>query len=137
MEIRPRFFPNSRELRDWFEAHHASASEIWVGFYKAHPRRTGITYGEAVEEALCFGWIDTTVRRIDDDRYANRFVPRRPGSNWTPGNQALFRELDQVGRITPAGRAVFERDLQLARNHGRNCTRDRSGSVSHTSNSKS
>ena len=137
MEIRARFFRSSRELRDWFEAHRASDSEIWIGFYKAHTRRTGVTYGEAVEEAICFGWIDTTVRRIDDDRYANRFVTRRPGSHWTPGNQALFRELDRAGRIAPAGRAAFERDLPLAPKRGRNRTRDRSGSVPHAPNSKS
>ena len=101
------FFRTSGELRAWFEAHHATATELWVGFYKAHAGETGVAYPEAVDEALCFGWIDTTVRRIDAARYTNRFVPRRPGSHWTDGNRARFRELDREGRVVPAGHAAF------------------------------
>lgn len=106
---RVRFFPTRADLREWFEAHHADAGEIWVGFYKAHTGRVGATYADAVEEALCFGWIDTTVRRIDEDRYANRFVPRRPDSSWTPTNRALFRELERRGLVNDAGRIAFSR----------------------------
>ena len=104
-----RFFATREELRAWFEAHHADASELWVGFYKAHTGRAGVVYLQAVDEALCFGWIDTTVRRIDDDRYANRFTPRRPDSNWSAVNRRRFAELDLDGRVRPAGRLAFDR----------------------------
>jgi len=103
-----RFFESRNELRAWFEMHHASERELWVGFYKAHTGRTGVGYPEAVEEALCFGWIDTTVRRIDEDRYTNRFVPRAPGGHWTATNRALFRALARAGKVVTAGRAAFD-----------------------------
>jgi len=107
MELPARFFRTPADLRAWFEAHHADAGELWVGFYKAHVGKKGVQYPDAVREALCFGWIDTTVRRIDDDRYANRFTPRRPGSNWTDSNRQLFRELEAAGRVHPSGRTAF------------------------------
>ena len=103
-----RFFQSRERLRAWFEANHASELDLWVGFYKARAGRAGVGYPEAVEEALCFGWIDTTVRRIDDDRYTNRFVPRAPGSHWTPGNRALFRALAREGKVVAAGLAAFQ-----------------------------
>ena len=102
------FFAAAEELRAWFEAHHADAAELWVGFYKAHTGRGGVVYPQAVDEALCFGWIDTTVRRIDDERYANRFTPRRPDSSWSVVNRRRFAELDREGRVHPAGRQAFE-----------------------------
>ena len=109
MEIPARFFRSPAELREWFERHHADTPELWVGFYKAHTGKSGVVYAEALEEALCFGWIDTTVRRIDDDRYANRFTPRRPGSHWTDSNRQLFRALEAAGRVDASGRAAFDR----------------------------
>jgi uncharacterized protein YdeI (YjbR/CyaY-like superfamily) len=115
MDVPARFFGSTSELRAWFEAHHADRSELWVGFYKAHTGRGGVVYPEAVDEALCFGWIDTTVRRIDDDRYANRFVPRRPGSPWSDGNRRRFAELERAGRAHEAGRRAFERRPQSGR----------------------
>ena len=109
MHVPARFFGSTSELRAWFEAHHADRSELWVGFYKAHTGRGGVVYPEAVDEALCFGWIDTTVRRLDDERYANRFVPRRPESRWSDVNRRRFAELEQAGRVHEAGRRAFER----------------------------
>ncbi|HYA71212.1 MAG TPA: YdeI/OmpD-associated family protein [Thermoplasmata archaeon] len=109
MAIPARFFRSTDELRSWFEAHHADTPELWIGFYKAHSGRSGVVYPEAVDEALCFGWIDTTVRRIDDDRYANRFVPRRAESQWSEVNRRRYAELDRAGRIHEAGRRAFER----------------------------
>jgi uncharacterized protein YdeI (YjbR/CyaY-like superfamily) len=110
-----QFFPSRQELRFWFEYHHAAAPELWVGFYKAHTGRKGVSYLEAVEEALCFGWIDTTVRRIDADRYANRFTPRRPGSRWSRENRERFRALSRLGQVTEAGRVAFKRTASSAR----------------------
>jgi len=109
MPVKVRFFRSRRELRTWFESHHRSAPELWVGFYKAHTGRGGAQYDDAVEEALCFGWIDTTVRRIDDERYTNRFTPRRPGSRWSRVNRERFRALERAGRVTAAGHAAFAR----------------------------
>jgi uncharacterized protein YdeI (YjbR/CyaY-like superfamily) len=110
-----RFFRSGSELRAWFESHHADTPELWVGFYKVHTGRRGVVYPEAVDEALCFGWIDTTVRRIDEDRYANRFVPRRPGSQWSAVNRRRFAELDRQGRIHEAGRQAFQRSPTASR----------------------
>jgi uncharacterized protein YdeI (YjbR/CyaY-like superfamily) len=104
-----RFFATIEELRTWFEEHHANTTQVWIGFYKAHTGRGGVVYPQAVDEALCFGWIDTTVRRIDDDRYANRFTPRRPDSNWSVVNRRRFAELERDGRVHKAGRRAFER----------------------------
>lgn len=102
------FFPDREGLRRWFESHPAGTREVWVGFRKAHVPTPGLKYLEAVEEALCFGWIDTTVRRLDEDRYAHRFTPRREGSHWSPTNLALFRELRRTGRVAPAGLRAFQ-----------------------------
>lgn len=104
-----RFFRSRRDLRAWFERHHASAPELWVGFYKAHTGRGGPQYLDAVEEALCFGWIDTTVRRVDAERYAHRLTPRRPGSRWSRTNRERFRRLERSGLVAAAGRAAFAR----------------------------
>jgi uncharacterized protein YdeI (YjbR/CyaY-like superfamily) len=109
MPVPARFFATPEELRAWFEAHHADTPELWIGFYKAHTKKGGVVYAQAVEEALCFGWIDTTVRRIDEERYANRFTPRRPDSYWSVVNCRKFAELDRTGRVHAAGRRAFER----------------------------
>ena len=102
-----RFFATPDELRAWFAAHHATERELWVGFHKAHTGRTGVDYLAAVDEALCFGWIDTTVRRLDDRRYAHRFTPRRAGSRWSEVNRAKFARLKRAGRVAPAGERAF------------------------------
>ena len=104
-----RFFGSKEELRAWFEAHHADTPELWIGFHKAHTGRRDVVYPEAVDEALCFGWIDTTVRRLDDDRYANRFTPRRSNSTWSAVNRRRFAELEGEGRVHDAGRRAFGR----------------------------
>ena len=81
---------NQRAWRRWLEANHAAVREVWVIFYKTHARRPGrptLTYGQAVEQAICFGWIDGLKRRIDDERYTHRFTPRKPGSRWSESNR--------------------------------------------------
>jgi uncharacterized protein YdeI (YjbR/CyaY-like superfamily) len=109
MRIPARFFRSPAELREWFEAHHSNTPELWTGFHKAHTGKAGVAYAEAVEEALCFGWIDTTVRRIDADRYANRFTPRRPDSYWSVVNRRRFAELEKGGRVHAPGRRALDR----------------------------
>lgn len=105
----PRFFRTRGELRAWFERYHVNTRELWIGFHKAHSGRAGVGYPEAVEEALGFGWIDTTVRRIDADRYAHRFTPRRPDSYWSVVNRQKFVELERAGRVHESGRRAFDR----------------------------
>jgi uncharacterized protein YdeI (YjbR/CyaY-like superfamily) len=101
------FFATPAELRAWFEKHHESESELWLGYYKKAAGRQTITWEQAVEEALCFGWIDGKVQRIDELRYRQRFSPRRRTSNWSAVNIAKVAELRERGRMAPAGEAAF------------------------------
>jgi uncharacterized protein YdeI (YjbR/CyaY-like superfamily) len=101
------YFTTPAELRAWFEENHATASELWVGYYKKATKRPTITWAEAVEEALCFGWIDGKLQRIDDERHRQRFTPRRKGSNWSEVNIANVAKLREQGRMTPAGEEAF------------------------------
>jgi uncharacterized protein YdeI (YjbR/CyaY-like superfamily) len=101
------FFETPSELRAWLEEHHATASELWVGYYKQGSGRRSLTWSEVVDEALCFGWIDGKTQRIDEHRYRQRLTPRRPNSNWSAVNIAKVAELRAQGRMTPAGEAAF------------------------------
>lgn len=101
-------FPAAADFRAWLEANHGSASEVWVGYYKKHVPRIAMTYAQAVEEALCLGWIDGITYRIDDEVTASRFTPRRKGSNWSATNIAKIAELQAAGRMHPAGLRAFE-----------------------------
>jgi uncharacterized protein YdeI (YjbR/CyaY-like superfamily) len=104
----PVFFASARAFRDWLDAHHATEHELWLGFYKKASGRAGLTYLEAVDEALCYGWIDGKLRRIDDVCHQVRFTPRRPSSRWSAINIQKVSELRRTGRMTPAGLAVFD-----------------------------
>jgi uncharacterized protein YdeI (YjbR/CyaY-like superfamily) len=92
------------QWRKWLEAHHDSASEIWLVFYKRHTGEECISYDDAVEEALCFGWIDSIVRRLDDDRYARKFTPRKPESRWSTSNRQRYAQLEARGLLAAPGR---------------------------------
>jgi uncharacterized protein YdeI (YjbR/CyaY-like superfamily) len=92
--------------RAWLERHHASSPGLWLVFRKAHTGRKSIAYEDAVREALCFGWIDSLIRRLDDDRYARKFTPRTPRSKWSEINRRRWAELDAAGRLRAAGRAA-------------------------------
>lgn len=104
-----RFFDTPDELRAWFEAHHDSEPELIVGFRKAGSPSRGITWAQAVDEALCVGWIDAVRRGIDDSSYSIRFCPRKPTSIWSAVNIANVARLSEQGRMRPAGLAAFER----------------------------
>jgi uncharacterized protein YdeI (YjbR/CyaY-like superfamily) len=104
----PRIFPDSAAFRGWLEANHDTATELWIGFYKKGVPKASITYAEAVDEALCFGWIDGLTRRVDDEVYAQRMTPRRPTSNWSAINIAKIAKLTAEGRMHPAGTRSFE-----------------------------
>jgi uncharacterized protein YdeI (YjbR/CyaY-like superfamily) len=105
------YFALPEELREWYANHHDKATELLVGFYKKHTGKPTITSQEALDEALCFGWIDGIRRRVDDDRYTNRFTPRRPRSIWSAVNIKRVGELIESGRMHQAGLKAFdERD---------------------------
>ena len=106
--MEPVYFSSPAAFREWLEAHHASAGELWVGYYKRGTGRPSMTWPESVDEALCFGWIDGLRRRVDDERYTIRFTPRRAGSNWSRVNLGRVGVLIDEGRMRPAGLAAFE-----------------------------
>jgi len=107
--VTPRFFTSPAAFRAWLEAHHADAKELWVGFYRKSAGRTGIAYLEAVDEALCFGWIDGIKKRVDDEAYMHRFSPRTAKSIWSLVNTRRVEELRRIGQMAPPGLAAFER----------------------------
>jgi uncharacterized protein YdeI (YjbR/CyaY-like superfamily) len=102
------FFASPEELRDWFDAHHETADELWVGYHRKATGRPTVTWPEAVGEALCVGWIDGVRYRLDDERNAQRFTPRRKGSFWSAINTKRAGELIAEGRMRPAGLKAFE-----------------------------
>jgi uncharacterized protein YdeI (YjbR/CyaY-like superfamily) len=104
----PKHFRVSTAFRSWLERNHGRRSELWVGFYrKGHGE--GMTYPEAVDEALCFGWIDGVKRKVDPVRYTNRFTPRKPDSKWSDVNLRRYDELKDEGRIAAPGAEARER----------------------------
>lgn len=102
------FFESPGEFRQWLEANHEQARELWVGFHKRGTGRPSMTWPESVAEALCVGWIDGVRRRVDEERYAIRFTPRRPKSIWSAVNVALMERLIAEGRVREAGRRAFD-----------------------------
>jgi uncharacterized protein YdeI (YjbR/CyaY-like superfamily) len=104
----PLFFTTAAELRDWFSAHHESEPELLVGYWKKGTGKPTVSHSEAIEQALCFGWIDSIGRRIDDERYQVRFTPRRKGSVWSAVNVATVARLTEQGLMHPAGLRAFE-----------------------------
>jgi uncharacterized protein YdeI (YjbR/CyaY-like superfamily) len=95
-----------RQWRAWLEKHHASSAGIWFVFYKKHAAKTSIPYEDAVREALCFGWIDSLVKRLDADRFVLKFTPRKPASKWSDSNRHRWAELEAAGALAPAGRTA-------------------------------
>src|SRR5215217_7020094 len=105
----PRFFKSAEDFRRWLERHHADTPELWVGFYKKASGKRGLSYQDAVDEALCFGWIDGIKKRVDADGYTHRFTPRTRGSYWSAVNTKRMTALIAHGLAAPAGIAAFER----------------------------
>jgi uncharacterized protein YdeI (YjbR/CyaY-like superfamily) len=98
-----QIFPDRAAWRRWLEAHCADRSELWLAIYKKGSGQTAVTYEEAVEEALCYGWIDGLVHAVDEGKYAVRFSPRQPGSVWSESNKRRVAELIQEGRMAEPG----------------------------------
>jgi len=118
--MKPIFFTTAPEFRNWLEKRHRETQELWVGFHKKSSGQASITWPEAVDEALCVGWIDGQRKGIDEVDYAIRFTPRKPGSIWSVANVKRVEELRAQRRMQPAGLEAFE-----AR------TKDRSGIYSY------
>lgn len=92
-----------KQWRHWLAKHHASQSEVWLVFNKRHTGRPSVSYDDAVEVALCFGWIDSVIRRLDDERYARKFTPRKADSRWSTANRRRYAALQARGLLAPAG----------------------------------
>jgi uncharacterized protein YdeI (YjbR/CyaY-like superfamily) len=99
------YVTNRDEWRDWLSRHYATEAEIWLIFYKKETSKPTIAYGAAVEEALCFGWIDSIIKRIDDTKYARKFTPRKDKSNWSELNKRRANKMIRQGRMTDFGLA--------------------------------
>jgi len=106
------YVTTSDEFRKWLIKNHQSKKEIWLIQYKKATKKPSINYVDAVEEAICFGWIDGLEKSMDSERYALRFSPRRPKSNWTNTNKDRARKMIADGRMTKAGRATLPPDVK-------------------------
>ena len=106
--MKPRFFKSQSDFRRWLETNHAKETELMVGFYKKASGKPTITYPEALDEALCFGWIDGVRRRLTDDAYVQRFTPRKAKSIWSNVNVRHVERLKKLGRMAPAGLKAYE-----------------------------
>lgn len=116
--MQPTFFQSAADFRGWLDRHHATAHELLVGFYRKESGRGGITYPEALDEALSFGWIDGVRKRIDAEAYTIRFTPRKPGSIWSAVNIRRVQELTSRGLMKPSGLRMFgERDERKTRQY--------------------
>ena len=105
-------FETRDQWRSWLQEHHDEVDEVWLVFFKKHTGRVGISYDEAVEEALCYGWIDSLIRRLDDDRYARKFTPRTDTSRWSAANLQRIRDLVASGRMTDSGLAKLPMNVE-------------------------
>jgi len=109
MSMKPHFFPSPAAWRAWLEEHHAKSQELWVGLYKRDSGRPSITWSEAVDGALCFGWIDGVRQSVDAISYKIRFTPRKPRSIWSAINVKRATELSTMGLMHPAGLTAFQK----------------------------
>jgi len=108
VESKAIFFDGPQDFREWLETNHGSETEVFIGFYKKATGKQTMSWSQAVDQALCFGWIDGVMRRIDDERHMQRFTPRKPGSNWSKVNVEKMARLEAEGLVAPAGGKAFE-----------------------------
>ena len=104
----PIFFDGPKHFREWLEGNHETETEVSVGFYKKATGKQTMTWSQAVDQALCFGWIDGKLNRIYAERHRQRFTPRKPDSNWSKVNVEKMAKLEEEGLMTDAGRRAFE-----------------------------
>jgi uncharacterized protein YdeI (YjbR/CyaY-like superfamily) len=106
-ELEKVYLPNREAWRAWLAEHHQSSPGIWLIYYKKASAKSRVPYDDAVEEALCFGWIDSTARKIDEDSYCQLFTPRKPKSTWSKLNKSRVKQLRKQNLMTPAGEACI------------------------------
>jgi uncharacterized protein YdeI (YjbR/CyaY-like superfamily) len=106
------YFKNRDEWRDWLQKHHQSKKEVWLIYYKKHTGQTTISYSDAVEEAICFGWIDGQIKKIDGDKYMQRYTPRTPKSLWSELNIEKAKKMIKIGQMTEFGLKVYSAGLK-------------------------
>jgi uncharacterized protein YdeI (YjbR/CyaY-like superfamily) len=106
--MKPKFFRTPSDFREWLEKNHAKAHELLVGYYKKDSGKASITWPESVDEAICYGWIDSVRKSIDDISYTIRFTPRKTGSIWSSVNIARAQALIEHGKMKPAGLKAFQ-----------------------------
>lgn len=106
---RPRAFKTQKDFRAWLKKNHATEKELILRLYKVHAKDKGIGYREALDEALCWGWIDGVVRRLDDDSFQQRYTPRTARSNWSAVNIKRMKTLIAEGKVAKPGLEAFER----------------------------
>jgi uncharacterized protein YdeI (YjbR/CyaY-like superfamily) len=104
----PKTFRTQAAFRAWLETHHATAKELEIRLFKVHAAHRGLTYAQALDEALSFGWIDGVVHRLDQDSFSQRYTPRQPRSTWSRRNIWHVERLKKAGQLTPAGLAAYE-----------------------------
>jgi uncharacterized protein YdeI (YjbR/CyaY-like superfamily) len=102
------YFQNTQGWRKWLELNHHKSAGVWLVFYKKESGKPTLDYGEAVEEALCFGWIDSIIKNVDEQQYLRKFTPRKPESKWSELNKKRVRKMIELGRMTKAGAAKIE-----------------------------
>ena len=112
--MQKKLFKNRNEWRSWLEKNHDKESEIWLVFYKVKTGKKSIKYEEAVEEALCYGWIDSLVKRIDDEKHMQKYTPRKINSNWSASNKKRVERLIKEGSMTAFGL----RKIEIAKQNG-------------------
>ncbi|GET33163.1 hypothetical protein PbJCM13498_20260 [Prolixibacter bellariivorans] len=99
------------EWRQWLKDNHADEKEVWLIYHKKHTGKRSVSYEDSVQEALCWGWIDSLIKRLDDDRYARKFTPRKPDSQWSVTNIKRIQLLKSAKRLEPAGIAVIPENV--------------------------
>ena len=114
-ELQQIYLEDAKKWRKWLKLNHEKSPGIWLIYFKKHSGKPRVPYNEAVEEALCFGWIDSTVKRIDEDRYMQVFTPRNPKSNWSELNKKRVEELISHGKMTDAGMKA----INIAKKNGK------------------
>lgn len=102
------YVTNREDWRQWLEKNHDKEKEVWLIFYKKRTGKPSIPYDDAVEEALCLGWIDSIIKRIDDEKYARKFTPRKPDSKWSELNKKRVKKMIREGQMTEVGLALID-----------------------------
>jgi len=105
-------FRNREEWKDWLEQNHTSSKDIWIAIFKKKYSHKGITYDEALEEAICFGWIDSLMKRLDEEKFILRFSPRRRNSPWSLKNKNRAEKMLAEGKMTEAGIAMIDNAIK-------------------------